>query len=137
MVDIVITPANVVAGEGAAIDHGIAGATILAGQAVFLNETSKRYGLADNNAPTPPEIKIPKGIALHGASNGQPLAVLRSGEVTIGATLVAGSDYYLGDAPGGICPKADVTTGETVTMIGLAKSTSVLIVNIQRTGVTL
>lgn len=137
MVDIVITPANVVAGEGAAIDHGIAGATILAGQAVYLNETSKRYGLADNNAATPPEIKIPKGIALHGASNGQPLAVLRSGEVTIGATLVAGSDYYLGDTPGGICPKADVLTGETVTLIGLAKSTTVLTVNIQRTGVTL
>lgn len=137
MVDIVITPANVVAGEGAAIDHGIAGATILAGQAVYLNEATKRYGLADNNAPTPPEIKIPKGIALHGASNGQPLAVLRSGEVTIGATLVAGSDYYLGDTPGGICPKADVLTGETVTLIGLAKSTTVLTVNIQRTGVTL
>ena len=137
MVDIVITPANVVAGEGAAIDHGIAGATILAGQAVFFNETTKRFGLADNNATTPPEIKIPKGIALHGASNGQPLAVLRSGEVTIGATLVAGSDYYLGDTPGGICPKADVLTGETVTLIGLAKSTTVLTVNIQRTGVTL
>jgi hypothetical protein len=137
MVDIVITPGNVIAGEGADIDRGTAGATILAGQVVYLNETTKRYALADNNAASPPEIKIPRGIALHGASNGQPLAVLRAGEVTIGATIVAGGDYYLGDTAGGICPRADVTTGETVSLIGLAKSTTVLIVNIQRTAVTL
>jgi hypothetical protein len=138
MVDLVITPANVKYGADSSIERdGLAGATILAGQVVYLNQTTGRLGLADNNAPSPPEIKLPRGIALHGASLDQPLAILRAGDITIGATLVAGTDYYLGDTPGGICPRADVIASESVTLIGLATSTTVLRVNIQASGVTL
>src|SRR5262245_50489405 len=137
MTDLAVTGTGVVAGTDAAIEHGIAGATIAAGKVVFLNQTTKRYGLADNNATTPPETKTVRGIALNGASDGQPLAVLKAGEINLGVALVAGTDYYLSDTPGGICPRADVLTGETVTLIGLAKSTSILLVNLVATGVTL
>jgi hypothetical protein len=136
MVDITITPANVVAASGASLEEGTAGASILAGKVVYKDPATKKYLLADSNSPTV-DARTPRGIALHAAELNQPLKILKSGDVTIGATLVAGTAYYLSDTPGGICPVADVGTGEYVSIIGLSKSTSVLTVNIQSSGVAL
>jgi hypothetical protein len=131
-----ITAANVVVSTGAQIEHGTAGATITAGQVVYKNSTTGRYALADADGATA-ESKVPLGIALNGASNGQPLAIQKGGDITIGATLTAGTAYYLSPTPGGIAPLADVLTGDNVVLIGLAKSTSVLTIDIQAPGVTL
>lgn len=136
MADLTITAASVVAATGAAVTNGMAGATITAGQAVYLNATTKKWELADSNG-TPAAARKAGGIALNGASLNQPVAVATAGDVTIGATLTAGTAYYLSDTPGGICPVADVGTGENVCLLGMAKSTSVLAVNIQAPGVTL
>lgn len=136
MVDLAITPANVVAGSGSQQTTGTAGATILAGQLVYKDSTVKKFLLADTNSATL-EARKPVGIALHGASLNQPLNVLTKGDITIGATVVAGTDYYASDTPGGICPRADLGATENVVLIGLAKSTTVIGVDIQITGVTL
>src|SRR5688572_11203202 len=101
MADLSITAANVVAAAGATIEHGTAGATITAGQVVYRDDADKKYKLADNDSATA-AARDPRGIALHGASNGQPLAIARSGDVTIGAALTAGLAYYLSGTPGGI-----------------------------------
>ncbi len=134
MADITITAANVAAGAGSQVDQGTAGATVTAGQVVYLDATTRKYLLADSNGTG---TRVPNGIALNGASNNQPLSVLRSGPVTIGATLTAGTAYYLSDTAGGICPVADVGAAENVVLIGMATSTAVLNVDIQVTGVTL
>lgn len=136
MTDISITATNVIAGTDANVAQGTSGATITAGQAVYLDSTDSRYKLADSNSGTA-AARQPKGIALHGASSGQPLAVQTSGDITIGGTLTAGVAYYLSDTPGGICPVADVGSGEYPCIIGIAKSTTVLDVNIQAAGVAL
>ena len=136
MVDLTITPANVVAGTNASKTSGTAGENIAAGQLVYKNSTTQRFMLCDTNSVTA-EAQRPTGIALHAAANNQPIAVLTAGEITIGATVVAGTDYFASDTPGGICPKADVGTGEQVTLVGLAKSTSVIVVDFQSPGVTL
>lgn len=135
MADLSITAANVVAGSNATIERGIAGETITAGKAVYKVPGGK-YMLADGDSATA-AARVPLGIALNGASLNQPLAVQKSGDVTIGATLTAGTAYYLGDDPGGICPLADVATGDDVVLMGLAKSTTVLKLDIQVSGVTL
>jgi len=136
MADLVITAASVVATSGSReIEHGRAGATITAGQVVYKASNGK-YALADNDSATA-AAKTPRGIALHGASDDQPLAVLTGGEITIGATLTAGMDYYLSSTAGGICPRADLASGDYVVLIGMAKSTTVLAVDIQAPGVTL
>lgn len=135
MADLTITAANVVATSGTR-ENGTAGAAITAGQVVYINATTGRYELADNNAASVP-ARSPRGIALHAAAVGQPLAVLRSGDITIGAALTAGTDYWLSDTPGGICPRADLASGERVVLLGVAKSTTVLALNIQNSGVTL
>ena len=136
MVDIAITPANVVvSGTGQNRASGTAGEAITAGKAVYLDPTSKKWMLADNNHPTIAAARKAGGIALNGASLNQPVDVLTSGDIVIGGTLVANTAYYLSDTPGGICPIADVGTGEYLCLIGLAKSTSVLAVGIAATGV--
>lgn len=136
MADISITAANVVAGNDAAIVHGTAGEAITAGKAVYLSSTTNRWMLADSNSGTP-EARRATGVALNGASAGQPVAVQKGGDITIGATLTAGTAYYLSDTAGGICPVADVGSGEYVCLIGLARSASVLAIGIQFPGVAI
>lgn len=136
MVDISITAANVVAGSNSTREGGIAGETITAGQAVYLASGTKKWMKADNNAATE-EARRAKGVALNGASLNQPIDVHTFGDITIGATLTAGSAYYLSDTPGGLCLIADIGTGEYVCQLGIAKSTTVLAVDIQYPGVAL
>ena len=124
------------AGAGAAVSRGVAGATVTAGQAVYLDTSDGKWKLADNNSATA-AVRSPDGIALNGASNGQPLSVLTAGPITIGAALTAGVAYYLSNTPGGICPVADLATGEYPTVIGIATSTTVLNVQINSSGVAL
>lgn len=134
MTDLSITATDVVKGSNAIVANGTAGATITAGEVVYLDATSGKWKLADNDLAA---AKNPGGIALNGASDGQPLAVLTSGDLTIGATLTAGTAYYLSATAGGICPVGDLTTGDNVAQIGIAKSTSILAVKIIVPGVTL
>jgi len=115
---------------------GTFGETVTAGQAVYKSSTTHKWLKADSNSVTP-EARQAIGIALNGGAVDQPGAVLTRGDVTIGATLTAGTAYYLSDTPGGICPLADVGAGEYVCEIGLAKSTSVLAVDIQFPNVSL
>lgn len=136
MADLTITAANVVAGSGAEVEHGTAGATVTAGQMVYRNSATNAYLLADSNSATV-AARTPRGISLHAAATGQPLAIAKEGPVTIGATMTAGVAYYLSDTPGGICPVADVGSGEYPTIIGIATSTTVLNVEFQSAGVAL
>jgi hypothetical protein len=135
MADISITPANVVPGSDAVRESGTAGATITAGQLVYLDTSDMKFKLADSNGAA--ALRVPNGIALHGASNNQPLVIQRAGDITIGGTMTAGIPYFLSDTPGGLCPLPDIGTGEFSCIVGIAKSTSVLAVNIQPSGVSL
>ncbi|MBY3386401.1 hypothetical protein [Rhizobium laguerreae] len=136
MADLVISSGLVVAGADSSAVSGVAGETIAAGKAVYQSSTTKKWMLADSNSATA-EARQAKGIALNGASLNQPIAIHKGGDLTIGATLTAGQALYLSDTPGGLCPLADVGSGEYLCLIGLAKSTTVLDVNIQFPGVAL
>lgn len=134
MADLTITAANVAAGAGATVKHGTAGATITAGKSLAQDPATSKYVLSDSNHATAWMRKV-RAISLNGASDGQPLAVVTKGPVTIGATLTAGATYFASDTPGGICPDADVGSGEEVSMVGIAISTTVLDVNPINSGV--
>ena len=135
MSDLSITAASVVA-VGDDILHGTAGASVTAGQQVYKDPTTSKWLLADNNSATV-AARVPGGTALHAAALNQPLAVQKSGPITIGATLTAGVVYYLSGTPGGICPVADLTTGMYPCAIGIATSTTVLNIDYQPSGVAL
>ncbi|GCA51786.1 hypothetical protein KGO5_04243 [Sinorhizobium sp. KGO-5] len=134
MADLTITPSDVVVSSNAVIEHGTAGTTVTAGQMVYKNTTTGKYELADNNSATA-AVRQPRGIALNGAANGQPLAIQKSGDITLGSVLTAGTAYYLSDTAGGICPLADLATGEYYVLLGLAKSATVLSLDVQYPGV--
>lgn len=136
MTALTITPANVVAGSNAVRDIGTAGETITAGQVLYLAAATGRWMKADTNAGTA-EARTPKAIALNGASAGQPVSLHKGGDITIGATMTAGVAYYLGGTAGAIVPVGDLTTGDYPTIIGIAKSTTVLAVDFNPSGVAL
>ncbi|EPE98610.1 hypothetical protein [Rhizobium grahamii] len=138
MADISITASAVVAGNGAAKKTGTAGAAIAAGDIVYLDTvTTGKWQLADSDSASA-EARgqtANLGVALNSAAANQPVVVLVSGPVTLGAVLTAGVAYYLSDTPGKLCPVADITGGDYYTLIGLAASTSVLNVDPQYSGV--
>lgn len=136
MVDLSITAANVQPGANATIERGTAGETVSAGMVAYRSASTGRLGRADSNAAGA-DVKIPVGIFLNGAANGQPVTIQTAGDITIGATLTPGSAYYLSETAAGIQPAADVGSGEGVALLGLAKSASVLALDIQVPGVTL
>jgi len=134
MSDLTITAASVVKGAGARIDrNGYAGETITAGMPVYKASTGF-WMKADSNSATA-LARTAIGIALNGASQYQPIDVQTEGEITIGATLTANTTYYLSDTAGGICPLADVGSGEYTEIIGVAKSTTVMLLVLKATGV--
>jgi hypothetical protein len=136
MSDLSITAANVLAGSGARTVDGTAGASVTAGQVVYLDSATNTYKLADCDSATA-AVRSPDGIALHAAASGQPLEVLTRGPITIGATMTAGVAYYLSPNAGGICPVADVLSGDYPTIVGIATSTTVLDVLFHESGVAL
>lgn len=134
MADISVTASAVIAGANAVIEAGVAGATITAGQAVYKDATTGRYGLADADHATA-GVRDAIGISLNGASDGQPLKIIKEGDLTINAVLTANTVYILSGAAGGIAPLADLSSGEYLAVLGAASSTTVLKVKINKTGV--
>lgn len=137
MTDLVVTAANVLASGGALKETGVAGVALTAGETVYKEAGTSLFKLSDSNSATA-EVKAVYGITLNAAGIGQPVTVVRDDpNFTVGATLVAGTAYYLSETPGGIQPAGDLTTGETVIQLGIAKSTTVLALHIIVPGVTL
>jgi hypothetical protein len=136
MADISITGTSTVAGSGARIVEGTAGAALTGGQVVYLDSATNTYKLADCNSATA-AVRSPAGIALHSAASGQPIAVQTAGSLTLGGTLTAGVVYYLSGTPGGVRPVADNTTGDYPVALGIATSTTVLKMGILEAGVAL
>jgi hypothetical protein len=122
MADITITAGSVLAGTNASIRPAIAGATITAGQPVYLDATvSNQAKPARANADTTSRAV---GIALNGASSGQPVDyVTKDDDFTIGGTTTAGIILTVSaGTAGGIAPSADMASGNFVTLLGVMKS---------------
>lgn len=125
MSDLSITAANVLPGAGASTESGMAGGTITAGMPVFKAADGSILATDADSATVLARTAI--GIALNGASAGQPISYQKpGGDITIGATLTPGVTYYLSGNTGGICPLADVGATEYLSIIGIAKSATVM-----------
>jgi len=136
MAAISITAANVIKGSDAQTKSGIAGATITAGQSLYKEASTGQLKLADADSATA-EVRVLEGIALHGASAGQPIQYQVAGDITIGGTVVTGTIYALGETAGGIIPSADLSSGEYVSIVGVAISASVIRLGIKSYGAAL
>jgi hypothetical protein len=138
MADLSITAANVLSSANAApVKSYNYGATITAGQLVYLDSNNK-WQLTDADASSAGNnANSMVGVALVGGANNQPgVVALRDVFFTPGATLTNGIAYYASRNAGAICPVADVGAGNYATVIGIARSTTVLNLNPTPSGIT-
>ena len=123
MADVSITAANVLLVSGSS-EVITAGATLTAGMPVYRDSAASNKAKAGKaDAASTDDIY---GIALHGASDGQPLSVALPGAVVnMGGTLVLGEPYMLSaGAAGGVAPVNDLVATNFVTFLGIAITTA-------------
>ena len=123
MTDLSITVGNIKLVSGPTEDI-IAGASFTQGQAAYRAAATLKAGLADNDSATA-EVRAVRGLTLNAGVADQPIRLAKNGAVVaFGAILTAGVEYYLSGTPGGICPRADVTSGDDPIRIGIALTTA-------------
>jgi glucose dehydrogenase len=109
------------------------GATIGFGKVVYLDAADNKYKLAANNSTA--AIATAIGIAVTpGVDTGGGVIQTTGSAVFTGTTFVVGMTYYLGTA-GGCIPEADLATGNYVTRIGTASSSTIIKLSIEATGI--
>lgn len=132
MADVSVTATSVAVASDTVIERGFAGATITAGQTVYLS-SSGTWLLADANASA--TTANVQGIALNGAASGQPVAVAVGGSLNPGFTVTVGAVYVLSATAGGIAPVADLATGWYTGIVGVGITASNLRLIMFRAGV--
>ena len=140
MANIAVTAANVVAGSGSTQAGGIAGATITAGETVYKSTTDSKLYLADCDTTaygSNSEVENVYGVALNGASSGQPMDVVRTGTYTMGGTVVVGTVYVQSATAGKIAPWGDLVSTDRVVILGVGATASTLKLIVTTVGVAI
>lgn len=108
------------------------GEAVVQGQVVYTEPADGKYYKA---RATTVALAAARGIVVTPAPlNGYGL-IVTSGNMNLGAALVVGETYVVSATAGLICPIADLVLGNVVTHLGVASSTSIIPVNVSRTGV--
>ena len=131
MADISITASAVVPSANAVIKHTTAGATLTAGQLIYLDTADLdangigKAKLSDANGAA--ALRVVDGITVGGASAGQPVAIVTyDTALVVGSGLTANNILILSDTPGGLAPSADLGSGEYLSVIGVVKSATTI-----------
>ena len=133
MADLSVTAASVAPGTGAQIQTATSGATLTAGQVIYLDTAdSNKAKLSDANAGA--LLAEVAGITVNGAASGQPIRYQKSGSINVGATLTVGQTYINSTNAGGIAPISDLQTGSYVSILGVATSATNLKLGIINSG---
>lgn len=127
-VDLSITASAVVPSANAVKRTVTAGATIAAGQLVYLDTADVdaagigKAKLSDANGAA--ALRVVDGIAINSASAGQDVTIVTydSALVIAASGLTANQILISSATAGGIAPSADLTTGWYLTVIGVVKS---------------
>jgi hypothetical protein len=121
MANLTITATQVQPDTTGVLVSGIAGETITAGQVCYEDpDDNYEFKLADcDNASS--TVRTVRGIAVNGATAGQPVRLQVSGDLTLGAGAapVLGTIYCLSNTAGAIMPAADLSTGEYTHILGV------------------
>lgn len=126
--DLSITASAVVPSANAVKRTVTAGATITAGQLVYLDTAdvdAKGQGkakLADANGAS--ALRVIDGIAINSASAGQDITLVTyDPALAIAASGLTANTILISSATaGGLAPSADLTTGWYLTVVGVVKS---------------
>lgn len=133
MADVTVTANSVQPGTDTQYADGILGATVTAGQTVYLDTAANTFKLADANASAATAVLA--GIAMNGGAAGQPVKVAISGSINPGFTVTVAAIYVLSATAGGIAPVADLATGHYSVIVGMGVTASSLKIIGARSGV--
>lgn len=140
MADYSLTAANIEFSEGAQLVGGhVAGAAIDVGEIVYYDPDDKKWKLAQaTSAAAAGEDNIGMA-ACSAAADGHPLIVcLRDPELVLSATLAVNTFQVVSAAAaGGIAPSSDLGSGNYLTHLGTAISTTTMYFAPHVTGATL
>lgn len=126
MPDYTVTAASVLSSIGASSKTGVAGATITAGQYLYVdtaNDNVLKLADANGNALQ----RVVAGVALHGSASGQPIKYTSvDPDFTPGFTTAATGDIVIlaSDNAGAAAPASDATSGDYVTVVGVMSSST-------------
>lgn len=125
MADVTMTATAVKkADNNAKVETAYSAEAIAIGDAVYMN-TSSKWAKADADLAATDEVR---GLALNSVSGAdQPVTVITEGNLTCDG-LTKGTPYFLSTGAGKICPIADLLAGDYVTFIGIATSTTNLLI---------
>lgn len=108
------------------------GGTVSVGQPVSLSST--KYVASDANASA--TLAAATGIAITpGVTDGYGIVAVGGSVILVGTTMTVGETYLVSRTAGGIMPNADKATGDYVTRLGTAATTTQLNLSIQATGI--
>lgn len=127
MADVAITASGVLQGANAVVNPiATFGATDTQGQVVYM-DVNGVWQLAQATTLIGAGLPGKVGILLNAGSVGQAATVQTSGQITVGGTLVFGTTYVISAAVAGhMAPETDLLTGNYITILGVAISTTVL-----------
>lgn len=138
MANLTITASSVAKASEALVNRDYnAGTTVTAGQVVYLSAVGTWLLAQCDGTDIESGLAVTMGIALHGSLSGQPLAVQVSGTITIGSTVVVGTEYVVSATAGAIAPHADLVTTNKYTRLAYAITTGVLQIDIKATGLAI
>ena len=132
MADLSITATNIIAVDGYYPVDKKAGEAVTRGKVAYTKAADDALWIA-TAVGTSAQAEV-TGIFLNDAAAGQPVRVISSGNLGFGTILTVGMIYVLSDA-GAIAPISDLTTSDYVSVLGIATTTSNLLLTIINSGV--
>lgn len=110
------------------------GATIVAGNSLYLDTTDNKYKLADANGLVGTAAAV--AIAMTpGADTEYGVVALDGPVILVGTTMAVGEPYAVSATAGAIAPETDLTTDDWVTRMGTAKTTTQLDLGFRATAI--
>lgn len=117
-----------------AVQNIIYGATIAAGQSLYLDGLDSKHKLSDANLSA--AAAAARAIAITpGVDNGSGLVAVAGNIILVGTTMLTGETYYAGPTAGQIIAASELTAGDSVTRLGTAATATQLNLDIVATGI--
>lgn len=135
MADVTVVANEVLPDSGTSnLIYGTFGATVTAGETVYLDSATNTYKLADAGAAS---TAVCVGIAMNSGVSGQQCTIAGTGStIDPGFTVTVGTIYVLSNTAGKIAPAADLANPMKTVVLGVGITASQLALRIYYSGAT-
>lgn len=111
------------------------GATISAGQSIYLDSADNKWKLADCNAGSA-AVAACAGVAITpGIADGHGIIATGGSIILVGTTMAVGTSYAVGQTAGSLVPESDLTTSDYLSKVGSGSTTTQMLLGISATGI--